>query len=71
MTDAPQDERCTRFADYLVDNYVTAESRYPQVPWTEVPQIQSVPTILPNFFMLISMSNFIHPIHLYLCSWMY
>uniref|UniRef100_A0A0P4VQ93 MULE transposase domain-containing protein n=1 Tax=Scylla olivacea TaxID=85551 RepID=A0A0P4VQ93_SCYOL len=37
MTEAPQDERCIRFADYLVDNYVTAESRYPPVLWAEIP----------------------------------
>ncbi|MPC85768.1 hypothetical protein E2C01_080560 [Portunus trituberculatus] len=37
MTEAPQDERCTRFADNLVDNYVTAESRYPPVLWAEFP----------------------------------
>lgn len=35
MTNAPQDDRCTRFADYLVDNYISPNSRYPPVLWVE------------------------------------
>lgn len=37
MTIAPQDERCVKFADYLVDNYLTAESKYPPSLWAETP----------------------------------
>ena len=37
MAEAPLDDRCSRFADYLVDNYVTAESRFPPSLWAEVP----------------------------------
>ena len=36
MTNAPQDDRCTRFADYLVDNYISPNSRYPPVLWAEI-----------------------------------
>ena len=28
MAEAPQDDRCSQFANYLVDNYVTVESRF-------------------------------------------
>ena len=34
---APQDERCTKFSDYLVEHYVTSESKYPPVIWADVP----------------------------------
>jgi hypothetical protein len=29
MASAPQDERCIKYAEYLVENYVTTDSRYP------------------------------------------
>ena len=29
--------RCTKFADYLTDNYVTQESRFPPSLWAESP----------------------------------
>jgi hypothetical protein len=29
MSEAHVDARCTKFADYLADNYVTQESRFP------------------------------------------
>jgi hypothetical protein len=37
MASAPQDERCIKYADYLVENYVTTDSRYPPTLWSEVP----------------------------------
>ena len=37
MTDAPQDDRCTRFADYLVGNYISLNSKYPLMLWAEIP----------------------------------
>ena len=37
MADAPQGDRCTRFADYLVDNYISLKSRYPPVLWAKIP----------------------------------
>lgn len=40
MAGAPQDDRCTRFADYLADNYITAGSTYPPVLWAEIPSNQ-------------------------------
>jgi hypothetical protein len=33
MSEAPVDARCTKFADYLTDNYVTQESRFPPSLW--------------------------------------
>ena len=29
MASAPQDERCIKYAEYLVENYITTDSRYP------------------------------------------
>jgi len=34
MSEAPDIERCVRFADYLVQNYVTSESKFPPCMWT-------------------------------------
>ena len=31
MASAPQDERCIKYAEYLVENYVTTDSRYPSM----------------------------------------
>jgi hypothetical protein len=31
---APQDERCIKYAEYLVENYVTTDSRYPSMLWS-------------------------------------
>lgn len=49
MTDAPQDERCTRFVNYLVDdNYVQQNQDILQCFGLKSPQIHSAPTILSN-----------------------
>jgi hypothetical protein len=32
MSETPVDARCTKFADYLTDNYVTQESRWAEPP---------------------------------------
>ena len=37
MANAPQDDRCTRFAEHFVDNYISPNSRYPPVLWHEIP----------------------------------
>ena len=37
MSEAPVDARCTKFADYLTDNYVSQESRFPPSLWAESP----------------------------------
>jgi len=37
MSEAPLDARCTKFADYLTDKYVTQESRFPPSLWAEPP----------------------------------
>jgi hypothetical protein len=37
MSEAPVDARCTKFADYLTDKYVTQGSRFPTSLWVEPP----------------------------------
>jgi hypothetical protein len=37
MSEAPVDARCTKFADYHTDNYVTQESRFPPSLCVEPP----------------------------------
>lgn len=39
MVEAPNDDRChcSCFADYLVENYVTGNSRFPPDLWAEAP----------------------------------
>ena len=37
MFDQPDDERCIAFADYLVENYITQESRFPPQMWAGAP----------------------------------
>jgi hypothetical protein len=37
MASTPQDDWCIKYADYLVENYVTTDSRYPPMLWSEVP----------------------------------
>ena len=31
MAEAPKEPRCSKFADYLTENYVTTESRFPPI----------------------------------------
>ena len=33
----PEDPRCSKYADYLVENYVTDNSKFPPEMWAEVP----------------------------------
>ena len=40
IADLPADDRCIKFADYLLDNYITADSRYPPPMWAESPSHQ-------------------------------
>ena len=37
MPNAPSDEKCTEFLDYLVNNYICSDSRYPPVFWAAAP----------------------------------
>jgi len=36
MESKPDDERITRFADYLVDVYINEEAQYPPELWAQV-----------------------------------
>ena len=37
MSEAPSDENCTAFADYVLDTYVSNVSRYPPSFWAAAP----------------------------------
>ena len=37
MSDIPSDNKCEKFADYLTDNYVTTELKFPPHLWAEGP----------------------------------
>ena len=37
MADAPVDDRCHEFDDYLLENYMTASARFPSNLWAEEP----------------------------------
>ena len=37
MSVAPNDEKCIKFADYFVENYVTNDSKFPPSMWAEIP----------------------------------
>lgn len=37
MSVMPEDPRCSKYADYLVENYVTDNSKFPSEMWAEVP----------------------------------
>ena len=37
MSVSPDDEKCIKFADYLVENYVTNDSKFPPSLWAEIP----------------------------------
>ena len=37
MSEAPTDNRCVKFADYVLVTYITPESRYPPSFWATAP----------------------------------
>ena len=37
MSDCPKDPKCEKFADYLVENYVAGDSKFPPEMWAGVP----------------------------------
>ena len=37
MSVAPDDEKCIKFADYLVENHVTNDLKFPFSIWAEIP----------------------------------
>ncbi|CAG2206186.1 unnamed protein product [Mytilus edulis] len=43
MAEAPKEPRCSKFADYLTENYVTTESRFPPILWAEQPSYTLIP----------------------------
>ena len=50
MSDSPSDGRCTKFADYLTENYVTNDSRFPPKLWAEKPSANKCTTNGPESF---------------------
>jgi len=56
---AAQDERCIKYADYLVENYVTIDSGTHQRFSQRSLQTTNVQTMLLSHFIRISMHNFI------------
>ena len=57
----PEDPRCTSFADYILENYIVPDSRFPPTLWSSLPslnaqlmeQSRSMHTITNNFMQLI------------------
>jgi hypothetical protein len=45
MSVAPDDEKCITFADYLVENYVTNDSKFPPSLWAEIPSDEKMTNI--------------------------
>ena len=37
MSATPEDHRCSKYADYLFENYVTSHSKFPPEMWAEIP----------------------------------
>ena len=59
MFDMPDDARCRKFVDYLVDNFVAADSDFPPTLWAHAPDVMPV-TVLPmelNTIMDITLSS--------------
>ena len=52
MSVAPQDEKGITFVDYLTNCYVTEESLFPPVLWTEAPSHAKRTNNGPDFFLL-------------------
>jgi len=42
--DMPDDARCRKFADYMVDNFVAADSDFPPTLWAHAPDVMPVTT---------------------------
>ena len=42
MFDMPDDARCRKFADYVVDNFVAADSDFPPTLWAHAPDVMPV-----------------------------
>jgi hypothetical protein len=48
MSDSPSDGRCTKFANYLTENYVTNDSRFLSKLWAEKPSANKCTTNGPE-----------------------
>jgi hypothetical protein len=40
MADIPDDQRCLKFADYVVENYISPESTFPPPMWSAQPSAE-------------------------------
>jgi len=47
MFDMSDDVRCRKFADYVVDNFVAADSDFPPTLWAHAPDVMPVTNLLP------------------------
>ena len=57
MSEATVDARCTKFADYLTDKYVTQGSRFPTSLWVEPPSDARRTTNGPVISLSLTMRN--------------
>ena len=39
MADAPLNDKCSRFVDYILENYVTVNSKFPPTIWAAPPDL--------------------------------
>jgi hypothetical protein len=37
----PEDPRCTSFADYILENYIVPDSRFPPTLWSSLPSLNA------------------------------
>jgi hypothetical protein len=44
MSSAPNDAKCHQFADYMLENYMSSDARYPPQLWADIPREGSKPT---------------------------
>ena len=41
MSVLPEDPRCTSFADYILENYIVPDSRFPPTLWSSLPSLNA------------------------------
>ena len=44
VADMPDDDRCQKFADYVVENYIDSDCDFPPSIWAHAPDLQPVTT---------------------------
>jgi hypothetical protein len=73
MSDAPDSDKCSAFADYVVETYISDHARYPPHTYGQVLQIwiRNEPTMDQRLFTPTLMDSFIQHILLYTFFSMY